>query len=69
MTTREFTISEHFLPRHWSVWGNDVDRDGYCLEYTFEEYARFSTLQEARACLELLQENYAATTRTLPEKE
>lgn len=67
MTAREFTISEYSLPRHYGVWSNSTDADGYCLENTFEEYARFSSLDRAHEYLNLTQEQYNLNG-TLPAK-
>jgi hypothetical protein len=43
MKNYEFSVTEYSLPRHWGVGAAEVDEEGFLIEHTFVEFARFST--------------------------
>lgn len=61
MQNYEFMVTEYSLPRHWGIGAAEVDEDGFLIEHTFVEFARFSTRALALNYLESAQQLFLET--------
>jgi hypothetical protein len=67
MKNYEFSVTEYSLPRHWGVDAAEVDEEGFLIEYTTVEFARFSTRAEAFDYLKSAQQ-FLLENKRLPEE-